>query len=160
MDVLTQLGETPIPCVGPRRRLVEALRGRTGLSRGPLARRGRGGIAPEQDGSFRFFDLEPDVYTLVITYAGGLGENPEGSGYTRHEQEVTARRSSVSSLGLIRLELGTGSVSGSITLAEGVDGSRVTVKLSRRRYPRAGPRPTPSSRTPAAWSRSRTTGSC
>jgi hypothetical protein len=40
---------------------------------------GEGGVAPGPDGSFRFADLEPDLYRLVVTYAGSFTEGASGS---------------------------------------------------------------------------------
>ena len=100
---------------------------------------GEGGVAPEEDGSFIFRDLEADLYDLVITYAGGLGADAQGSGYQRYEQTVSATQGSVTNLGLIELRPGLGKVSGKITLAPDVDGAQVTVKLNGATYLETNP---------------------
>ena len=60
---------------------------------------GEGGVAPGLDGTFRFSDIEPDLYTLVITYAGGLGNDAGGSAYKRYSTTLTAAARPVSKPG-------------------------------------------------------------
>ena len=56
---------------------------------------GEGGVAPEEDGSFRFADLEPDLYSLVITYSGGLTEGAEGSAYRRNDPSLSSANGTI-----------------------------------------------------------------
>lgn len=95
---------------------------------------GEGGVAPDEDGTFRFRDLEADLYDLVITYTGGLTADAEGSAYKRYEQTISASQGSVTNLGLIELRPGLGIVSGKIALAADVEPAQVTVKLNGPAY--------------------------
>ncbi len=97
---------------------------------------GEGGILPDEDGSFRFGDLEADVYMLVITYSGGLADEASDSAYQRWEQTITAGQGSVTSLGAIELPLGTGTVSGSISFSDGSDSDGALVKLKHEQATR------------------------
>ncbi|MEW5848193.1 MAG: carboxypeptidase regulatory-like domain-containing protein [Myxococcota bacterium] len=96
--------------------------------------RGEGGVAPDEGGNFVFEDIEADVYTLSVTFVGGLTLNSSGSAYQRFEQRVVARSGGSVSLGDIVLQLATGTVDGEVTVPEGddgdVEGADVTLELS------------------------------
>jgi fibronectin type 3 domain-containing protein len=90
--------------------------------------RGEGTITPDADGSFNATDLEPDVYTVNITYAGGLLDSATGSAYAPFSARVVARAGNSSSLGTVDLPLGKGTVRGTFTQA----GTATTVDLAVR----------------------------
>ncbi|MBN2191733.1 MAG: carboxypeptidase regulatory-like domain-containing protein [Polyangiaceae bacterium] len=91
---------------------------------------GEGGVTLEEDGSFVFSDLEPDVYSLVITYSGGLTDDAEGSAYQRYERRVSAPEGAYVPLGDIALELGLGTVRGTVSSSDGAstDGAKVRLE--------------------------------
>ena len=92
--------------------------------------RGEGGVPVADDGTFRFSDVEPDVYTLVVTYAGGLTPDAAGSAYQRYEVRVTAAAGSVTNLGNLELLLGHGSVTGTLQPPAGVTAGQILVELT------------------------------
>ena len=77
--------------------------------------RGEGGATLDGDGNFEFADLEPDVYDLTITYAGGLDASSTGSAYQPYATKVAARAGGSVALGVIPLTLGVGTVRGTFT---------------------------------------------
>src|SRR5690606_22050934 len=81
--------------------------------------RGEGGVPVEEGGNFAFTDLEPDVYTLTITYTGGLDAAAAGSAYRPYEARVVAKAGSSTALGEVRLELGRGAVVGTADFGSG-----------------------------------------
>ncbi|MEW5847726.1 MAG: carboxypeptidase regulatory-like domain-containing protein [Myxococcota bacterium] len=91
---------------------------------------GEGGATPEADGSFTLSDLEPDVYTLSVTYSGGLGAAASGSAYRTYQTRVVAKAGSSNSLGEVRLELGRGTVQGQVSFGDGEDTQGALVRLS------------------------------
>ncbi len=91
--------------------------------------RGEGGVAPETDGSFRFSDVEPDLYNLVIGYTGGLTPEATGSAYQAFTLKITAVAGSVTSLGTIALVLGNGTVSGNVDVPATLSTNGVTMTL-------------------------------
>ncbi|MEW5849464.1 MAG: carboxypeptidase regulatory-like domain-containing protein [Myxococcota bacterium] len=94
--------------------------------------RGEGGVAPAEDGEFEISDVEPDVYTLSVVYSGGLTPTATRSAYKRYEARVRATSGSVTNLGVIRLTLATGTVTGSVdqTDNEPADGATVTLQTA------------------------------
>jgi hypothetical protein len=80
--------------------------------------RGEGGATPDGSGYFEFSDVEPDVYNLVVTYAGGLTADARGSAYQRYETRVVARAGGSISLGDIRPELALADVTGELRLPD------------------------------------------
>ncbi|MEW5852916.1 MAG: hypothetical protein AB2A00_29305 [Myxococcota bacterium] len=91
--------------------------------------RGEGGVAPDEQGNFEFSDVEPDVYTLVVTFSGGLTLDATGSAYRRHETRVVARAGGSVVLGELRPALGDGAVHGTITHVDGTPGDGTNVDL-------------------------------
>ena len=92
--------------------------------------RGEGGAPPKMDGSFSFSDLEPDVYALTVTYAGSFEANAAQSAYLPFSLEVVATAGGSVNLGVIALELGTGTVAGAVELADGTSAEGAEVRLS------------------------------
>ncbi|MEW5848784.1 MAG: hypothetical protein AB2A00_08215 [Myxococcota bacterium] len=91
--------------------------------------RGEGGVPPDEQGNFEFTDLEPDVYTLTVTYSGGLTNTASRSAYKRLDLRVVARAGGSVSVGVLKPELGVGTVQGNLVLTDGapVDGAEVTL---------------------------------
>ncbi|MEW5850656.1 MAG: FG-GAP-like repeat-containing protein [Myxococcota bacterium] len=97
--------------------------------------RGEGGVPVDAEGNFAFEDIEPDVYNLTVTYTGGLTLSASGSAYKAYATRVVAKAGGTVSLGDIKLELGEGSVTGSLTLtgngseADSPDDSEVLLEV-------------------------------
>lgn len=81
--------------------------------------RGEGGVAPDENGDFSVSDLEPDVYTLTLTYIGGLTPEASRSAYKRLTTRVVARAGGDINVGELRPELATGTVSGTVPVVMG-----------------------------------------
>ena len=73
-----------------------------------------GAITPQKDGTFDFSDLEADVYPLRIIYIGGLTSDATESGYQDYERNVIAREGGAVDLGQVVLELGLGTIQGTL----------------------------------------------
>ncbi|MBI5496025.1 MAG: hypothetical protein HY904_13450 [Deltaproteobacteria bacterium] len=91
--------------------------------------RGEGGVVPDADGQFELSDLEPDVYTLVITFTGGLTPQASRSAYRRHELRVVGRSGGDINLGTLVLQLATGRVTGRVEQTDGRDPAGATASL-------------------------------
>jgi hypothetical protein len=83
--------------------------------------RGEGGAPVDDGGNFEFSDIEPDVYQLTVTYAGGLNAQATRSAYQRHEQRVVARAGGSVVVGDLALALAQGSVRGEVAVQDGVE---------------------------------------
>ena len=86
---------------------------------------------PEEDGSFQLSDLEPDVYELRVIYSGGLTPDASESAYQQFSRRLLLQEGGNVDLGDVELQLGVGSVSGQLSVEEGLDISTATVNLSR-----------------------------
>ncbi|MBL91236.1 MAG: hypothetical protein CMH56_05405 [Myxococcales bacterium] len=93
--------------------------------------KGEGGTTPEEDGSFQLSDLEPDVYELRVIYSGGLTPDASESAYQQFSRRLLLQEGGNLDLGDVELQLGVGSVSGQLSVEEGLDISSATVNLSR-----------------------------
>ncbi|MEW5849350.1 MAG: FG-GAP-like repeat-containing protein [Myxococcota bacterium] len=103
--------------ISGRVRLNEALPGANDYSRVRVdIGRGEGGVPVDAEGNFEFADIEPDVYTLQVTYTGGLTLTASGSAYLPYSTKVVARAGGSVSLGDVILTLGQGAVDGALTL--------------------------------------------
>lgn len=77
--------------------------------------RGEGGVTPSESGDFEIGDVEPDTYSVSVTYVGGLSPTATRSAYQRLETRAVARAGSS-----VRLDLAPqralGSVEGTVNL--------------------------------------------
>lgn len=78
--------------------------------------RGEGAVTPSSDGTFSVGDLEPDVYTVSVTYVGGLTPDAMGSAYAPLNLRAVVRAGGAVSLGAVALEPGRGTVSGRLVV--------------------------------------------
>jgi hypothetical protein len=94
--------------------------------------RGEGSTTPDENGNFSVGDLGPDLYTVTITYIGGLSSDASGSAYRRKELDVELREGDSVHMGEVALSLATGSVTGQVQLSDGedADGTEVEIQLA------------------------------
>ena len=79
---------------------------------------GEGGVAVAEDGLFAVTDLEPDVYTLTVTYAGGLTAEANGSAYQTFSRRVPLGSGATVDVGELALQLATGRISGLVEASD------------------------------------------
>ncbi|MBL90877.1 MAG: hypothetical protein CMH56_03585 [Myxococcales bacterium] len=92
---------------------------------------GEGSTIPDEDGVFQLSDLEPDVYEVRVIYSGGLTADASESAYQEFNRRVLLQEGGAADIGDVALELGLGTVSGTLDLEVGVDPDTVTVNLER-----------------------------
>ena len=80
--------------------------------------KGEGGTTPDEDGMFQLSDLEPDVYELRVLYVGGLTSDATESAYQEYNRRVLLQQGGAVDLGDVKLEVGLGTVTGSLVLTD------------------------------------------
>jgi len=93
--------------------------------------KGEGSTTPDPDGVFQLSDLEPDVYEVRIIYSGGLTADASESAYQEFNRRVLLQEGGAADIGDVVLELGLGTVSGTLDIEDGVDATAITVNLTR-----------------------------
>ncbi len=97
---------------------------------------GEGGTIPDETGKFSFSDIEPDAYTLIVTYSGGMTAEADKSAYQRYETQIIAQKGGSVNLGQVELKLGLGIISGGVKFTDGEDPEGALVKLNGTEFVR------------------------